>query len=73
MLPEQLSPYNHRMERTVCEYDLHDPKADQDVRRWWQLRPPGERLAGIERLRRHAHGNLPRLSRVVQVLECPQR
>jgi hypothetical protein len=56
-----------RMDRTtfrVASFD--DGSADLE---YWLSRPPEERIAAVEMLRRMYHGNLPRLQRVFRIVD----
>jgi hypothetical protein len=41
--------------------------------RYWLSRPPAERIAAVEYLRRQIDGSRARLRRVYRVLDCPWR
>lgn len=41
--------------------------------RYWLARPPAERVAAVEYLRRQIDGTRARLRRVYRVLDCPWR
>ena len=41
--------------------------------RYWLSRPPAERVAAVEYLRRQVDGSGARLRRVHRILECPWR
>ena len=63
--------YNTTMLQRVITVRRLEDSADQkreDIE-YWLSRPPGERMAEMERLRRHFYGNLPRLQRVIRVLQ----
>lgn len=51
---------------------LDDPSAEWEDIEYWLSRPPGERMEALDHLRRHFYGNLPRLQRVVRVIQRPQ-
>jgi hypothetical protein len=40
---------------------------------YWLSRPPEERLAAVDALRREYYGDLPRLQRVARVVQQAQR
>lgn len=61
------------IEKVVIKRSLHDRSAEKEDLEYWLSRPPGERMAAVESLRRHFYGNLPRLQRVVRVLQRTKR
>jgi hypothetical protein len=61
------------IEKVVTKRLLGDRSAEREDVAYWLSRPPGERMAAVEELRRHFYGNLPRLQRVARVFQRPQR
>jgi hypothetical protein len=57
------------IQKVVTKRSLCDRSADQQDIEYWLSRPPGERMEALEELRRHFYGNLPRLQRVVRVIQ----
>jgi len=62
------------IERVVRITDLHDDSGPARDLAYWLSRPPAERIAEVERLRREyygipADGDFPRLQRVARVLD----
>ena len=56
-----------RMDRTVFRVvSFGDDSSDVA---YWLSRPPQERLAAVEMLRRMYHGDIPRLQRVFRIVE----
>ena len=53
----------------IKKRDLRDPNLELEDLEYWRSRPPEERIAAVERLRREYYGNLPGLSRVVRVVQ----
>jgi hypothetical protein len=53
---------------TFAEEDRIRPRL-----RYWLSRPPEERLAAVEFLRKQVDGSRTRLRRVHRVLDCPWR
>jgi len=49
---------------TVRPLSDSDTKRQEDIA-YWLSRPPGERIAEVERLRRELYGELPRLDKSV--------
>lgn len=45
----------------------------QDDLAYWLSRPPEERVAAVDALRRQYYGSVPRLQRTVQVIERTRR
>ena len=60
------------IEKVVTKRSLNDRSADKQDIDYWLSRPPGERMEALEELRRHFYGNLPRLQRVVRVIQRPK-
>jgi hypothetical protein len=62
------------IERVVRITELHDDSGPARDLAYWLSRPPAERIAEVERLRREydgipADGDFPRLQRVARVLD----
>jgi len=55
----------------VTSFDEHE--RDRPRVRYWLSRPPAERIAAVEFLRRQIDGGRARLRRVHRVLDCPWR
>jgi len=54
-------------EKVVTRWKLGDPAAEKADLAYWLGRPPEERIAAVEFLRRQMHGTLPPLQRVARV------
>ena len=58
--------------KIVRKYDLdHYSEIKQNLE-YWLSRPPEERLAAVDALRREYYGDLPRLQRVARVVQQTQ-
>jgi len=58
------------MERVVKIRRIEDwAEAQREDLEYWLSRPPGERIAAVELIRREFHGDLPRLQRVIRVVQ----
>jgi hypothetical protein len=55
----------------IREFGEHDEVRENPA--YWLSRPPGERIAEVERLRRMYYGDLGRLQRVVRIVEREPR
>lgn len=55
----------------IREFSEHDEVRENLA--YWLSRPPGERIAEVERLRRMYYGDLGRLQRVVRIVEREPR
>jgi hypothetical protein len=61
------------IEKVVKKADLADFSEVKENLAYWLSRPPSERVAAVEILRRQRHGNAARLQRVARVAELPCR
>lgn len=55
--------------KIVNKYNLKDPAAAERDLAYWLSRPPEERLAAVDALRKVRFGDTDRLKRVVRVIE----
>ena len=55
--------------KTVQKHRLGDYSEIKQNLQYWLSRPPQERLAAVDALRREYYGDLPRLQRVARVIE----
>ena len=55
------------IKKVVKKRPLNDPSAIKDDLEFWLSRPPEERIAAVEKLRRQRHGTLPPIQKVVSV------
>jgi hypothetical protein len=62
-----------RLQRVLTQITFHEEERTRPTLRFWLSRPPAERLAAVEFLRRQMHGSGARLQRVHRVLDCPWR
>lgn len=62
-----------RLQRTVHLTSFAEEERRRTRLRYWLSRPPAERLAAVEFLRRQVDGSRARLRRVHRVLDCPWR
>jgi hypothetical protein len=60
------------MERIVTRRRLTDNEEVENLR-FWLSRPPKERVAEVERLRRQYYGTIPRLERTVRIVSLTER
>ena len=58
--------------KTVQKHRLDKDFEIKQNLEYWLSRPPEERLAAVEFLRRQVYGDLPRLQRVVRVIKRSQ-
>ncbi len=57
------------IQKIVSKHDLEDPAAAKRDLAYWLSRPPAERLAAVDALRKLYRGNSARLQRVARVVE----
>ena len=57
------------IQKVVSKRSLHDRSAEKAEVEYWLSRPPGERIEAVEIMRREFHGKLPRLQRLVQIVQ----
>jgi hypothetical protein len=53
--------------------DLKDDSSIKEDLLYWLSKPPEERVATVDYLRRQYHGSTPRLQRSIKVIQRPQR
>ncbi len=58
-----------KLQRIVTKSFIGDSELEKKDLQYWLSRPPQERFEAVEFLKRHAYGDLPRLSRVVRIIE----
>ena len=56
------------MEKCVVKQKIHEGNEARENLVYWLSRPPEERLAAVDALRKQYYGTLPRLQRVVERL-----
>ncbi|MFP4153535.1 MAG: hypothetical protein ACLFSV_11875 [Alkalispirochaeta sp.] len=61
-----------KIERVITRRNLTDNEAADNLR-YWLSRPPEERLAEVERLRRLYYGTIPGLERTVRIVPLSER
>jgi len=59
--------------KTVKVRDLKDDSPIKEDLLYWLSKPPEERVAAVDYLRRQYHGNTARLQRSIKVIQRPQR
>lgn len=59
------------LQRTLRLTSFADEERTRPALRYWISRPPEERVAAVEYLRRQVDGSGTRLRRVHRVLDCP--
>ncbi|MEX0884848.1 MAG: hypothetical protein WD009_00275 [Phycisphaeraceae bacterium] len=57
------------IEKIVRKFELGDRTPEREDREYWLSRPPEERAAAVDALRRQFYGRLSRIPRTVQKLE----
>jgi len=57
------------MEKTIHIFDDQSKAQSRANLAYWRSKPERERILAIERLRRHEHGSLQRLRRVVRITQ----
>lgn len=60
-----------RIQRVLTETTFEEEEQQRPALRYWLSRPPEERVAAVEFLRRQVDGTGTRLQRVHRVLDCP--
>ena len=55
--------------KVVKKADLRDFSEIRENLEYWRSKPPEERIAAVERLRRERHGDTERLQRVARVIQ----
>ena len=60
-----------RLEQVLTATSFDDDNRERPSLRYWLSRPPEERIAAVEFLRRQVDGGRVRLQRVLRVLDCP--
>jgi hypothetical protein len=61
------------LKRVVRLTSVADEDRTRPALRYWLSRPPAERVAAVEYLRRQVDGARARLRRVYRILDCPWR
>jgi len=61
------------LKRVVRLTSFADEERTRPALRYWLSRPPAERVAAVEELRRQIDGARARLRRVYRILDCPWR
>jgi len=54
--------------KTVHKGELERANETRENLEYWLSRPPAERIAAVELLRRQVYGDLPRLQRTVKII-----
>jgi hypothetical protein len=60
-----------RLQRTVRLTSFAEEERLRPALRYWLSRPPSERVAAVEYLRRQVDGTGARLRRVYRLVDCP--
>jgi hypothetical protein len=63
----------HELQRLIRITSFAEEARTRPALQYWLSRPPEERVAAVEYLRRQVHGSGARLRRVHRVLDCPWR
>jgi hypothetical protein len=61
------------MEKRVTKQNLHDRSEIRENLAYWLSRPPEERIAAVEMLRKQYYGTIPRLQRTVEIIQLKPR
>jgi hypothetical protein len=61
------------IQKTVAKRTFNHYSPEQEDLTFWLSRPPEERLAAVEYLRRQHYGSTTRLQRVARVIQRPPR
>ncbi len=59
------------MDKVIRKFQLGDPTPDREDRAYWLSRPPTERFAEVDRLRRLKYGAMGPIERVIERMEAP--
>lgn len=60
------------IKKTVSKHSLRDPSSGQVDLNYWLSRPPQERIAAVEHLRRQLYGSSIRFQRIARVIKRSQ-
>ena len=63
MFPRDLKGVLNMIKKIVTKRNLGDPSAIKDDLTYWLSRPPEERVAAVDYLRRQVHGNTRKTSK----------
>jgi len=63
----------YELKRVVHVTSFADEQRTRPALRYWLSRPPAERVAAVEHLRRQLDEARARLRRVYRILDCPWR
>jgi pyridoxine/pyridoxamine 5'-phosphate oxidase len=61
------------LEKVVKKRGVRESASTQEDLAYWLSRPPEERVAAVDYLRRQYYGNAARLQRVARVIRRPPR
>lgn len=61
------------IQKIVKKYRLQESAATQADLAYWLSKPPEERVAAVDYLRRQYYGNATRLQRVARIVQRPLR
>jgi len=61
------------IEKVVTRRPLHDPSSAKEDLAYWLSKPPEERVAAVDYLRKQRHGSTARLQRTARVIQRTQR
>lgn len=71
--PRYTGAVDFRLQRVLRITDAASHASGEGARRYWLSRPPAERLAAVEFLRRQHDGTGARLQRVLRLVDRPRR
>lgn len=60
-----------RLQRVLRVTSFSEDERERPKLQYWLSRPPEERIAAVEHLRRQVDGGDARLQRVLRVVPCP--
>jgi len=61
------------LQKIITKHQLTDTSAIKADVEFWLKKPPEERVAAVDYLRRIHHGDTPRLQRFARVIQHPPR
>ena len=61
------------IQKVVVKGNLQDASSAKQDLAYWLSRPPAERVAAVDYLRRQYYGDTGRLRRVARVVQLPKR
>ena len=59
------------IEKIIRKFQLGDRTPEREDRAYWLSRPPEERLAAVDELRRHFYGEMGPIEKVIERIRPP--